>query len=59
MQFKVDRKVLQEVLNYLSTKPFSEVQGLIRAIQENAKAEPEQEAPKAEQQPQQQEQAAQ
>lgn len=36
MKYEISEQLLQSILNYLSTKPFSEVNQLIRAIQSEA-----------------------
>lgn len=39
MKHVIDTAVLQEVLNYLASRPFAEVAQLINKIQNSAKAE--------------------
>lgn len=36
MRHSVDTKLLQEILNYLATRPFAEVNGLISKMQQDA-----------------------
>lgn len=45
MKHSVSTNILQDVLNYLANRPYTEVAGLIKAIQDDAKAleEPKQE----------------
>ena len=37
MRFSLDQKLLEQVINYLATRPYQEVQGLIAAIQQDIK----------------------
>jgi hypothetical protein len=37
--FKVSEDVLKAVLNYLATKPYMEVKGMVEAIQQSEKIE--------------------
>jgi len=37
MRFSVDSKILQDILNYLTTRPFAEVNVMLQQIQKDAK----------------------
>ena len=45
MKHSVSTNVLQEILNYLASRPYTEVVVLIKTLQEDAKAIPEAAAP--------------
>ena len=37
MRHSIDTKLLQDILNYLASKPFNEVSGVIKAVQDDVK----------------------
>jgi hypothetical protein len=41
MRFSLEHKILQATINYLGTRPYNEVAGLIAEIQKDVKAIPE------------------
>jgi hypothetical protein len=45
MKHSVSTKVLQDILNYLASRPYSEVTVLIKTLQEDAKPIAEESAP--------------
>jgi hypothetical protein len=47
MRFTIDKIILEQIINYLVTRPYTEVAQLIAAIQQDIKAVEEQPEPKA------------
>ena len=47
MRFTIDKAILEQVLNFLATKPYHEVAQLIATIQQNVKPVEESPAPAA------------
>jgi hypothetical protein len=41
MRFSIEQRILQQVIDYLVKKPYSEVAGLVAEIQKDVKAIPE------------------